>query len=93
MKSLAATADLNKEIAMKIYHVVSVYRDALVDGTHNSDQHKFAVGDGVSAFATDWRYSITREESSGVGYAAPSAKRIPAGSVSDTTVLVPYSPR
>ena len=43
MKSLAATADLNKEIAMKIYHVVSVYKDALVDGTNNSDQHKFAV--------------------------------------------------
>lgn len=37
-------ADLNKEIAMKIYHVVSVYKDALVDGTNNSDQHKFAVG-------------------------------------------------
>ena len=43
MKTLAATADLNKEIAMKIYHVVSVYKDALVDGTNNSDQHKFAV--------------------------------------------------
>jgi len=31
---------------MKIYHAVSVYKDALVDGTNNSDQHKFAVGEG-----------------------------------------------
>jgi hypothetical protein len=38
-------ADLNKEIAMKIYHVVSVYKAALVDGTNNSDQHKLAVSE------------------------------------------------
>jgi hypothetical protein len=38
-------ADLNKEIAMKIYPVVSVYKDALVDGANNSDQDKFAVGE------------------------------------------------
>ena len=43
MNSLTATADLNKEIAMKIYHVVSVYKDALVDGTNDSDQHMFAA--------------------------------------------------